>query len=190
MKTADADKHGKVTGAVTCTTPPEVSDVSGVGTVKLRGVPVALDTEVGRAFVLDCARNVEGQLPDDEIKKKYELSDADWQHLAINTPLLRAVRAEHERRVLNGEAAREAAQRHLVKAPAVLNGILVNDQLSPRHRIEAARELRQAAASGPEVSAEPKEKIVISIDLGADCRFEKVVSVSKPVLSPDEGEPA
>lgn len=110
-----------------------------VGIVALRGVPVALDTDVGQAFILDCARNVEGQITDDQIKKKYELSDADWERLAANLPLLRAVRAERERRILSGEAAKEAAQRHLAKAPGVLNGILVNEQISPRHRIEAAR---------------------------------------------------
>ena len=49
-----------------------------VGTVALRGVTVALDTEVGQAFVIDCARNTEGLTPEREIKTKYRLSDRDW----------------------------------------------------------------------------------------------------------------
>ena len=81
--------------------------IAGVGNVVLRGVTVALDTEVGQQFIVDCARNIEGQMPDSEVKTKYELSDADWERLADNRPLLQAVRAERERRILSGETARE-----------------------------------------------------------------------------------
>jgi hypothetical protein len=143
---------------------------------------------VGQAFILDCARNVEGQMPDDQLKRKYELSDANWQDLASNTPLLRAVRAECQRRILSGETAKEAAQRHFAKAPGILNGILNNEQISPRHRIEAARELRQAASTGPEVSAGPKEKFVITINLGDEIQvFEKEI-VPQEALPSDDGE--
>ena len=69
------------------------------GSVRLRGVPVALDTDVGRAFIADCARNTEGLISDPEIKTKYELNDADWEQLASNAPLLhgrsRRARASH-----------------------------------------------------------------------------------------------
>jgi hypothetical protein len=177
-------KTSKNRGAVTMVAEPNDS----VRTVALRGVTVDLETDVGQAFILDCARNVEGQMPDEQIKRKYELSDANWQALATNTPLLRAVRAECQRRILSGEAAREAAQRHLVKAPGVLNGILNNEQISARHRIEAARELRQAASTGPEVSPGPKEKFVITINLGDQTEvFEKEI-VPQAALSSDDGE--
>jgi hypothetical protein len=91
-----------------------------VGTVALRGVTVALDTEVGQAFVIDCARNTEGLTPEREIKTKYRLSDRDWERLAGNKPLLQAVREERERRIASGDAAREAAQRHMPKHPPSL----------------------------------------------------------------------
>ena len=106
--------------------------IAGVGNVVLRGVTVALDTEVGQQFIVDCARNIEGQVPDSEIKTKYELSDPDWEQLADNVPLLRAVQAEHKRRILSGEAAKEAAQHYFSKAPTVLNGIMADGQVSPR----------------------------------------------------------
>lgn len=187
MNTPDPETNGSVTATVTAAKPATRPDPSGSGVV-LRGVPVALDSDVGQAFILDCARNVEGQIPDDQIKRKYELSDANWQELASNTLLLRAVRAECQRRILSGEAAREAAQRHLLKAPRVLNGILNNEQVSPRHRIEAARELRQAASTGPEVSAEPREKFVITINLGDEVQvFEKEI-VPQGALPSDDGE--
>jgi hypothetical protein len=157
------------------------------GTVVLRGTAVTLDTEVGRAFILDCARNIEGQLSEEKIRSKYELTAADWKGLADNIALLHAVRAEHERRVLKGEAGRELAQRYASNAPNILNAILADERVSPRHRIEAARELRQAANSGPEVSAEPKERVVINIDLGADCKVTKEYFLPAR-LPPEEGE--
>jgi hypothetical protein len=155
----------------------DVTDPSPVtdGSVRLRGLPVALDADVGQAFIADCARNTEGLISDLEIKAKYQLGDEDWERLASNAPLLHAVRAERERRILSGEAPREAAQRHFTKAPAVLNDILTDAQVSPRHRIEAARELRQVAGSGPERAPTPGEKFLIVIDLGGDDKiiFEK-----------------
>jgi hypothetical protein len=158
------------------------------GSVCLRGVTVSLASDVGEAFIADCARNVEGLLCDVEIKTKYELSDEDWERLASNAPLLRAVRAHREHRIFNGEAPREAAQRHFTKAPAILNDILTDEQVSPRHRIEAARELRQVAGSGPERAPTPGEKFTIVIDLGGDDKIIKEFTPRGPSLS-DDGEP-
>jgi hypothetical protein len=135
-----------------------------VGTVVLRGVTVPLDAAVGQGFILDCARNIEGLLSDQDIKSKYELSDSDWEQLATNTSLHRAVRAERERRILSGEAPREAAQTYFAKAPGVLRNILNNELVSPRHRIEAAKELRQAA--GDQIPAASGEKFTITIVFG------------------------
>jgi hypothetical protein len=158
------------------------------GSVRLRGVTVALDSHVGAVFIADCARNTEGLLSDHEIKAKYELSDEDWERLAGNIHLLRAVRAERDRRILSGECGREAAQRYFAKAPNVLNRILIDEQVSPRHRIEAARELRQAAGNGPD-TAGPREKFIIKINLGADEShiFEKDVD-TRELLPSDDGE--
>lgn len=169
----------------------DATDPSGAvkGSVKLRGEMAALDTDVGAEFVTDCARNVEGTLSDAEIKGKWELSDEEWTGLANNAPLLSAVRAERERRIFSGECAREAAQRHFATAPSVLNRILTDEQVAARHRIEAARELRQAAASGPDVASGPTEKFTITINLGADETFVKEV-YHRPALLADDGEPS
>ena len=86
--------------------------------------------------------------------------------------MLSAVRTERDRRITSGEATREAAQWHFAKAPDVLGGILMDEQISPRHRIEAAKELRQAAGNNPDGTAGPTGKFIINIDLGAD---EKIV---------------
>jgi hypothetical protein len=163
--------------------------VAPAGTVRLRGVTVPLDSDVGQAFVIDCARNTEGLVPEPEIKNKYGLTDEDWNRLADKTPLLHAVRAERDRRISKGDAAREAGQRHFAKAPAILGHILTNDLVSPRHRIEAAKELRQVAGNGPGTGPEAGEKFIIHINLGGDHKlhFEKQVAPLGP-LPPHDGE--
>jgi hypothetical protein len=159
------------------------------GSVRLRGLMVALDTVVGAAFIADCARHTEGLLSDDEIKDKWTLSDEDWAGLAANTPLLKAVQAERQRRIHSGDAPREAAQWHFAKAPTVLGTILTDELVSPRHRIEAAKELRQVAGNGPEAASGPKEPFVITINLGGDEKlvFEKELAPRSP-SPPDDGE--
>ena len=88
------------------------SVVAATGTVVLRGSPVSLDSDVGTEFAQHCARNVEGLLSESELRARYQLSDEDWAGLAKNEQLLRAVRTEVDRRIANGECAREAARRH------------------------------------------------------------------------------
>jgi hypothetical protein len=177
-----------ITAAVAETGDVIDQSTAAAGSVVLRGLTVALDSDVGEMFIADCARNTEGLISDLEIRAKYELSDEDWERLAGNIHLLRAVRAQRERRILSGECAREAAQRHFAGAPHVLHRILIDDQVSPRHRIEAARELRQAAGNGPDAS-QPRDKFIIQINLGAD---EKLVKEFTPCVpappSSDDGE--
>ena len=158
-------------------------------TVVLRDVRVPLDSETGQSFIADCARNIEGLLSDLEIRTKYRLSDEGWAALAGNTHLLSAVRAERDRRITSGEGVREAAQRHLAKAPDVLGGILTDEQVSPRHRIEAAKELRQTAGNNPDTRSGPTEKFTIHIDLGGDEKlvYEAEIASRRPLLA-DDGE--
>ena len=185
------------TGNGTAAVTTHVANASGaadpgpvkVGSVVLRGVTVALDTDVGQTFVTDCVRHTENLLSDGDIKSKWTLTDEDWQRLADNAPLLQAVRAERERRIISGDAAREGAQRYFAKAPTVLGDILTDEQVSPRHRIEAARELRQVAGNGPDTVPGAGEKFVITINLGADEKlvFEKEIAPREPAPS-DDGE--
>ena len=88
--------------------------------ITLRGTQVELNSNVGRQFVVDCTRAAEGLITDKELVEIYEISPADWQNIAKDAALGRAIRAERDRRVLNGTAAREAASRHFVRAPNIL----------------------------------------------------------------------
>jgi len=74
------------------------------------------------------------------------------------------------RRVRNGATARERAQQLFTEAPNVLGTIMKNDDASPRHRIEAAREIRQVAANGPE-AASAADRFIITINLGEDAKL-------------------
>jgi len=155
------------------------------GHVRVLNVTVSLDSETGRAFVTDCARNIETLRSDRELKETWGLDERQWAQLAENAQLLDAIKAERERRIRSGDAARETAQRHFAKAPFVLNEILHDRSISPRHRIEAAKELRQAAG-GPETVADRGERFVISINLGDDDKL--VREFDQPARAPHDGE--
>jgi hypothetical protein len=113
--------------------------------VQLRS-PIDFNSDLGRAFVVDATRAGEGLITDAELQEKYELSPTDWQNITKDRKLGRAIRDERDRRVRNGTAARESAARHFVKAPTILAGIMESEASSPRHVIEAAKEIRQVAA--------------------------------------------
>lgn len=148
--------------------------------VVLRGETISLDTEIGRAFISDCARFTEGLLAETEVKRKWGLRDEAWQGLEQNTAVLEAVQRERERRVMNGAAATEGARRQFVKTPSVLGSILSSDEVSPRHRIEAARELRAIVGANGDPNRQVGEKFSIVINLGADEK--RVYEFNRPDL--------
>jgi hypothetical protein len=163
-----------------------VRSSSGSGRLHICGTEISVEDEIGKAFITECSRNIEGLRSDREIKEAWDLDDGEWIALAENKPLLNAIKIEREKRIRNGEAAREAAQLYFAKAPAVLNEILQNATVSPRHRIEAAKELRQVAADVREHTASG-EKFSIVIDLGGDCQL--VREFEQPArLRSDDGD--
>ena len=62
----------------------------------------------------------------------------------------------------------------------MLGNILADNSASPRHRIEASRELRAVASVGPE-DAPTADRFQITINLGAD-----VIHIDKPI-KPEPG---
>jgi archaeosine-15-forming tRNA-guanine transglycosylase len=139
------------------------------GSVILRGVKIDLDTDIGNGFVIDCCRHIEDptMITAEQLKAKYQLSEEAWRQLADNEPLQQAVARTKERRIRSGECAAERAQFLFLSAPSVLSTILHDSAASPRHRIEAARELRQTAAIGSEDATPAAERFSIRIDLTA-----------------------
>ena len=111
------------------------------GSVVLRGVKIDLDTDIGHGFVVDCVRHVEELISAEQLKAKYQLTEAAWRQLAENEPLQQAVERAKERRICSGEAAREKAQHLFLTAPSVLSNIL-NDSTA-----RLVTESRQRASS-------------------------------------------
>jgi len=147
-------------------------------TVTLRGIEVSLTSDVGGAFITDLSRNKERLFSDQQVCEKYDITPDDWTAITQSKAVRLAVSAEHERRMLNNDASREAAAKQFTKAPEILGGILENERASPRHRIEAAKELRATAHVGDEKAGDVPDRVVIEINLGAD---EKLVVDSGPL---------
>jgi len=135
--------------------------------IQLRS-PIDLGSDRGRAFIVDATRAGEGLLSDADLQEIYELSPEDLKTIAKDKATGRAIRDESARRVRNGSAAREAAAKHFVKAPAVLDQIMTDADSNPRHKIEAIKELRATANGGSEKGPAPGELFSIVINLGSD----------------------
>jgi hypothetical protein len=128
-------------------------------------------------LIQDLARYVEGIVTERNVRKKHRLAESDWERLGSDEVFIEAIKRERERRVRNGATARERAQKLFTETPEVLGNILNDDEMSARHRIEAAREIRAVAATGPEEHSTTEERYVIRIDLGAD----QVLRIDQPI---------
>jgi hypothetical protein len=128
-------------------------------------------------FLADLARFSEGLYSEQDIKKKHYLDDSVWESLGNDEGLIRAIEAEKIRRMRSGATARERAQVLFATAPTTLGNILNNDNMPARHRIEAAKEIRAVAATGPETTP-TSDRFVIQINLGEDykLRFDKSIT--------------
>jgi hypothetical protein len=163
------------------------SEPSG-GTVVLRGHTIEIGSDIGHSFVLDICRHIEDLINAEALRTKYGLSDeGTWQQLATNEPLQRAIAAAKTRRIHDGSAAREKAAHHFVQAPDVLNEIVQNSANSPRHRVDAIRELRACAQVGPEAvtTAGERERFTININFGNGHTLHKELEL-KPVKTEEE----
>jgi hypothetical protein len=134
-------------------------------------------------FLADMARFSENLASEASIRKKYNFTQETWERLGSDDELFMAIENEKLRRIRDGSAKREKAQQLVVKAPDILNGIMVDPKASPKHKIDSAKVLDAFAANGPTAAPE-LERFVISITLSAD---EKLV-IGGPVRpSPTNG---
>ena len=79
-----------------------------------------LPTKDDLGFVQDMARYAEGGITtEQEIRKKYRLSDDAWNALGSDDELVRTITEEKTRRIRDGSSKREKAQLLVVKAPEV-----------------------------------------------------------------------
>jgi hypothetical protein len=131
----------------------------------LRGVPIAITSDLGSAFVTDCARNREKIFSDARLQEKYAIDPSDWDAIVKNKTLRLAINAECERRMLGGIAAQETAAKIFTESPEAMGSILRDNHASPRARVAASQELRATArvGDGPD---DIKDHVTVTINLG------------------------
>jgi hypothetical protein len=134
--------------------------------VILRGIEVALDSDIGRTFVVDVTRAAEGILTDADLCEIYEVSMEELGKLLKSKIFANAVRSERDRRVRSGTAAKEAASKYFIKSPKILDEIQSDETANARHKIESIRELRQIAAPENAGGTGQSDRFVITINIG------------------------
>ena len=152
--------------------------------------PIAIDSDLGRQLVVDCARFREGLLEEKAIRKKYRFDEAAWEALG-NDEMVRAVEEESVRRIRDGSSKREKAQKLIVRAPDVLGKIMDDDSQSARHRIDSCKVLNDFASNGPGDTAPASDRFIIQINLGSDVlKFDKSIRPLEPgEIDPDDSSP-
>ena len=157
-------------------------------TVVLGGVEVELTSSVGQQFVTDCVSCAESLMTDKELVASYAISPADWSNISNDAALGRAIRAERDRRVRNGTAAREMASKHFVKAPTILDRIMTDEDANMRHRIDAVKEMRAIATPPENRNNQPDAgRFVIQINIGGESHvYNKSIAPTPNDVPPDE----
>ena len=135
-------------------------------------------------LIADLCRFAEGIFSEQEVKKRHRLPDAIWQQMADDDLLVEKIEAEKVRRIRDGSAKRELAQKHIVRAPNVLGNIMDDPNANERHRVDAIKTLDSLAANGPE-KAPAADRFVISIVLNGDVEhYDKSIAIDPNDTAP------
>ena len=152
--------------------------------VDLRGQPLPL--EDNHEFISDLARYSEGILDEKFLRRKYRFDNATWEQLGNNAALVERIENEKLRRVRDGSSKRERAQKLVAQAPGVLGDIMLDENASPKHRIDASKTLDAFAANGPEATA-AADRFIITINLGSDVeRYNKSIAINANDVDPND----
>jgi hypothetical protein len=153
-------------------------------------LPVDITSDMGRALVADLSRFSEGSLTEAQVRRKHHFDDATWEALADHEKLLEAVEAEKLRRIRNGAAKREKAQRLVVPTVDILSNIATDPTASPRHRVDAIKTLDSFAESGPKEGPAAADTVfLIRIDLSGGPDGDPRDVFERTVLTKPTGEP-
>jgi hypothetical protein len=137
------------------------------GHVVLRGHVVEIDSDVGRAFAVDCVRFIEGLIGEEQLRKKYSLlTDAQWRQLSDIEPLQLLIGRIKEERIRSGEAQREKASLRWNSAIDVVDAIVQDPTASAKHRLDGARELRACATGTEDSKPDARDRFTININFG------------------------
>jgi hypothetical protein len=119
-----------------------------------------------------CGRNISSMMP----------VGGSWKRMNLFSLLVGRLKEE---RVRDGSAGREKAAHHWLSAIDVVDAIVQDPTASAKHRLDGARELRQAATgSEANTPASDRDKFVININFGGH-KLNKRVDL-KPVRTEEE----
>jgi hypothetical protein len=133
-------------------------------------------------FLSDCCRYSENLLSQEDVRKKWALTDEDWERAGSDNELVRAIEETKVQRVRSGAAKREKAQQHVVRGVDVLSKIMDDPQANARSRVDSIKALDALADPGPQHAAAEQDRIIIRIDLGADTRAKGLESNPADIL--------
>jgi hypothetical protein len=141
-------------------------------------------------LIADLCRFAEGVFSEQEVRKRHRLADSVWKDLGANDELVRKIEAEKVRRIRDGSAKRELAQKHIVRGPTVLGNIMDDTSASPRHRVDAIKTLDSLAANGPE-KAPTADRFIITINLTSDGsdhveHYDKSITIDANDTAPEQ----
>jgi hypothetical protein len=154
--------------------------------VDLHGKTISPEGEISPELVVDLARFAENLLTREDVKRRHRFSDEMWEALGSDERFIAAVREESLRRMRDGSTKREKAQQLVTKAPSILDNIMSDVNVSPRHRVDAIKTLDTFAANGPTDRPAP-ERFIIQINLGEDTiRFNKSIAVDVNDVDPND----
>jgi|SRR5262249_19090529 len=134
-------------------------------------------------FILDFARLSEGIYDEKFLRTKYHfVDDKTWELLGQDESLIEKIMILRASRVRSGQAKRELAQKHILRGPNVLAGIMDDPTANARHRVDAIARLDQLADPGPTHTPDSGERFTITINLGADekIRIDKAIGKIDP----------
>src|SRR5262245_17069677 len=117
-------------------------------------------------FLADCSRYLEGVYSREQVKKRWRnIDDATWDLLGADNALINAIENMRIQRIRNGSCKRERAQQHIIKAPDVLDNIMMDSRTNPKHKVDAIKALDALADNGPQAAAE-QDRVIVTINLG------------------------
>jgi hypothetical protein len=138
-------------------------------------------------FILLMTRFSEGLESEKTIRTRYRFSDADWERLGSDDALVEKIGLLRAHRVRSGATKREKAQKLIVKGPEILDSIATSSKASDKHKIDAVKALDALADPGAQAAHDDSERVIVTINLGADQKLVFNKSV-KPNPNDTDGE--
>jgi len=136
-------------------------------------------------LIADLCRFSEGVLTEQQVRKRHRLPDNVWKQMGSDDLLVEKIEAEKVRRMRDGSAKREKAQKLVMTAPDVLESIMSDTNANAKHRIDSAVVLDRFAANGPEAAA-PADRFIISIVLNGDVEtYNKSIAINANDTPPE-----